>query len=377
MKVRFGYFYRMIQASFILVMFFLCNQAAGADPVIMDGPDKDSHRNNGELTLWLANNNQMHKLGILAYDQNTASKNMDISRHNLSGKVTLVITHKGNSAAHIDAVLVDNQGPVSVDGTSENKELAIKKLSQVNNDLIDAYNRRLQLDFFLLKPAKTITLAARIEPAQLSRFPFTFPLDNLYSPITTGSVFYEYLIDSHEGKIGIDQVSDSVKPFFKVFSEAGSGHPSEFTYGWVSNDEQNLYVTIDFSGDNTMDRDGKDYAKVHINTTEGIKTFPLTHEKQKWGKSKFTYTASNSFQHRVYEFVIPFWALGADLTQKIKIAFEAYGTLAPPPLPVYLPDHVDPVDPDDQVDLDEQVDPDDPKASEDVRQDAGSSDIKE
>ena len=63
------------------------------------------------------------------------------------------------------------------------------------------------------------------------------------------------------------------------------------------------------------------------------------------------YTASNSYQHMVYEFVIPLLAIGTNLAKNIKIAFEAYGTMAPPPpptvsLPVCVPDHVDPVDPD-------------------------------
>jgi len=355
MKGRYYYFNRILKASLVILTVVLCNQTAGADSAIKyEG--KDIGHTNGEMTLWMADNNQVHKLGALAYGKHITSNSIDVSNRNLSGNVRLYITHKGNSAAHIDAVLIDNRGPVSVDGTIEDKGLAIRKLTAVNNDLIDAHNRRIQFDFYLSQPAQKITLAARIEPEQLSPYAFFFPPENLYSQIDTRSLFYEYAIDRQTGEIGIDQITGTVKPFFKVFSKSGSGHPSEFTYGWVSNDAKNLYVTIDFSGDNTLDRNGKDYARVYINTKEGIKIFSVTQEKREWGIPKFTYTASNSFQHRVYEFVIPFLALGTTMTENIKIAFEVYGTNAapPPPTPPAPPQPVslpDPVDPADLIDL--------------------------
>jgi len=35
----------------------------------------------------------------------------------------------------------------------------------------------------------------------------------------------------------------------------GSGHPSSYTYGWVTNDDKALHVKLEFTPDNTMDGD--------------------------------------------------------------------------------------------------------------------------
>ncbi len=41
-------------------------------------------------------------------------------------------------------------------------------------------------------------------------------------------------------------------PFFKEWSQPTSGHPANFTYGWVRNDANNLYVAIDFAPANAQ-----------------------------------------------------------------------------------------------------------------------------
>ena len=41
--------------------------------------------------------------------------------------------------------------------------------------------------------------------------------------------------------------------------------------------------------DNTMDG-GKDYAKVYVNTPEGLRMFKASVPEQRWGRPGFTYT---------------------------------------------------------------------------------------
>lgn len=123
----------------------------------------------------------------------------------------------------------------------------------------------------------------------------------------------------------------SETPFFKEYSVTGTGHPSGFTYGWVRNDTQSLYVTIDFTPDDTMDGD-KDYARVYVKTERGIRDFKVSVPETKWGRPDFTYTDKVAYQHKVYDFAIPLEEIGVkdlDTQRELLLAFAAYGTAGP------------------------------------------------
>ena len=129
-------------------------------------------------------------------------------------------------------------------------------------------------------------------------------------------------IDGH-----LDEVSDQM-PFFREYSRSVTGHPSDYTHGWVWNDDENLYVTMDFTPDNTMDGE-KDYAKVYISTKTGIKEYKVSVPETRWGAPGFSYTNMVGYQHKVYEFKIPL----AEITEEslrgydaVLLAFSAYGT---------------------------------------------------
>ena len=66
---------------------------------------------------------------------------------------------------------------------------------------------------------------------------------------------------------------------------------------------------MDFTPDNTMDG-VKDYAKVYAKTAEGLKEFKVSVPETGWGSPGFAYTNKASYQHKVYEFKIPFSQLG-------------------------------------------------------------------
>jgi hypothetical protein len=75
-----------------------------------------------------------------------------------------------------------------------------------------------------------------------------------------------------------------------------------------------------------MDGD-KDYAKVYINTSNGVREFKVSEAETKWGKPDFTYTNKVAYQHKVYKFKIPFTEIaGGDVPEKLSLAFAAYGT---------------------------------------------------
>ena len=229
--------------------------------------------------------------------------------------------------AHIDYVMIDGVAPMAISGAREGDELAMKKIVAEDFDVIDVENLSIVMDFNAL-PGQ-LEVKARIEPDEITPYPFMYPQVNTYKEITNKSKFYTYELNSKVGSLKMDGELDEMgNPFFKVFNRPGTGHPDAYTYAWVMNDDENLYVTIDFVPDNTIDGD-KDYTKVFVKTKNGVKTYKLSVPEQKWGVPGFTYTKNAVYQHKVYEFKIPLSEFEAD--EKLEVAFAAYGTAAPPP----------------------------------------------
>ena len=292
---------------------------------------------NGEFIVSLFRDGTWQTVGALAYGQDLTEHQLDLSGLIPSGQVALRLTHEGDTAAHIDAIQLGGAAPQTVLGASEDTVLALKKLASRDYDVIDAAHRTLTFVFDLAtgQPA-SLALTARIEPEHISQIPFQFPPDNTYRIMSASSSFYTYAFDSQPGTLTIDgDLADENlgEPFFKEFSRPGTGHPANYTYGWVRNDDENLYVAIDFTPDNTMDGD-KDYAKVYVNAPGGLREFKVSVPEQQWGKPGFTYTPRAVYQHKVYEFKIPLAELGLTPAQPglpLELAFAAYGTAAAGP----------------------------------------------
>ncbi|MEW6714632.1 MAG: hypothetical protein AB1306_06035 [Nitrospirota bacterium] len=276
---------------------------------------------NGEFEVSVFKDGNWQKTESLPFDQFFSEKRIETGSSAAEGALRIKITQKGGHAAHIDSVLLDNMPPLEIKGTDD--PLIMKKLSQKDFDVMDASGKEIELAFDSKEKASSLSISARIEGERISEAPFQYPLSNLYKKIDSKAKFYTYKLDAKE---------DDAKPFFKEYSVTGSGHPSGYTYGWVSNDRENLYVKIDFTPDNTMDG-SKDYAKVNVKTEEGVKEFKVSVPETKWGKPDFTYTDKVSYQHKTYDFAIPFKELGindAGKADEIQLAFSAYGTASPP-----------------------------------------------
>jgi hypothetical protein len=61
--------------------------------------------------------------------------------------------------------------------------------------------------------------------------------------------------------------------------------------------------------------------------------FKVATEQMKWGRPGFAYTPRVAYEHKVYEFKIPFAAIGMSHPPKpgtrLDLAFAAYGTFTP------------------------------------------------
>lgn len=287
---------------------------------------------NGEFVVYVQNNGEWEKAGSLPFGKNLTKEELSLSNYSGEGnKISVRILQTGGGAAHIDAVLLGGQPPRTIKNAGSNIK---HKISKIDNDLIDAHAKEIDMVFDAKGADRTLTLAARIEALTISDVAFQFPTKNTGKPVDAASEFYSYRLNSERGSLKIDgNIAElaNKKPFFKVYSNTGSGHPSGYTYGWVRNDDRNLYVAIDFTPDNTMDGQ-KDYAKVFINNGSEIKEYKVSVPEKRWGLAGFNYTDKVGYQHKVYEFKIPLSDIYDNANPKkdeLLLAFAAYGTAGP------------------------------------------------
>jgi len=275
---------------------------------------------NGEYVVSVWRDGSWRTAGSLTCDRFFRERTIDLADLVTAGQPARIgISQKGGGAAHIDAALLGGVAPEKIKGADEPRALA--KLSKQDFDVIDSFHKIIELSYPAVGKDRTLSLTARVESVEISKTPFQFPPDNLFKPMNKSSRFYSYQLNSEKANT----------PFFKEYSQTGSGHPSGFTYGWVRNDGKNLYVKIDFTPDNTVDGD-KDYAKVYVNTPKGLKEFKVSVPDTNWGRADFTYTDKVSYEHKVYDFTIPLNELGVMSARKAKelqLAFAAYGTATP------------------------------------------------
>ncbi len=230
----------------------------------------------------------------------------------------------GGTAAQIDGVLLDGQGPADAEGLTA--PLGLAKLQSVDCDVTNLHEQAVILTFGTC--GSDLELTARVQGDMTGTFPFEYPGENSLGPVTADSAFYSYAVAT-----GPTAIDTGAEPFMSVFSRPGTGHPEGYTHVWVANDEEHLLVTMDFTSDNTMDADD-DYAIVHVRTASGVRDFRVSANESEWGDVAFTYTDTVSYQHKVYSFEIPWEEIGGP-TATVDVAFTAYGTAAIALAPVH------------------------------------------
>ena len=303
--------------------------SAGASPTVTQLPPIQTGSNGnaapgGSYEISVLKDGAWHKAGSFSFDRFFREQRLDLSRIiPLNKTARIQIREQGGGAAHIDAVLLGGLKPERIAGSDDARALA--KVSKKDNDVIDSFGKTIEVAFPEGVKDRSLVLAARIEGLEISKQPFQFPPANLFRKMNAHSAFYTYRLGQQGKTPGEGQL------LFKEYSRTGTGHPAGYTWGWVSNDKENLYVKIDFTPDNTMDGD-KDYAAVYVKTDRGIREFKSSVSRTAWGRPSFMYTANAEYEHKVYDFRISLRELGVHQQQAPKdlfLAFAAYGTSAP------------------------------------------------
>ncbi|MBM3296221.1 MAG: fibronectin type III domain-containing protein [Candidatus Aminicenantes bacterium] len=282
---------------------------------------------NGEFVVSVWAGGKWKEAGSLEYDRFVKEKSLDLAPL-LAGadEARIRITQRGGGAAHIDSVRLGGHPPASVSGAEA--ERPSSKLALPDHDVLDAAGRSFEISFPGGRSDAVLMLTARVEGIKIPSASFRFPASNA----SETSKFYSYRMGSVSPP-PMDggepwRAAMACDPFFKEFCSTSSGHPDGFTGGWVSNDEDSLYITLDFTPDNTCDGD-KDYAAVHVRCGGDVKEFRVSESETRWGTAHFTYTDGAAYEHKVYEFVIPRSELGdAGSEGHVRLAFSAYGTAA-------------------------------------------------
>jgi hypothetical protein len=249
--------YKRIRFLLILVTILLfavsnlaVSQATQYNPLGAKSAEKMT--SNGEYEIYVLSQDKWQQAGKLPFDKFFRERELDLSGFLSNDReVKVKVVQRGGGAAHIDSVLLGGTPPVAVEDIRD----GLKKLSHKDFDVVDAFGKEILITFPEKSKDSILRLTARVESTTIGKTPFQFPIANLYKKMDANSAFYNYKMNTE----------NTLFPIFKEYSLTGSGHPSGYTYGWVGNDDRNLYVKIDFTPDNTMDGD-KDYAKVYVKT---------------------------------------------------------------------------------------------------------------
>jgi hypothetical protein len=116
----------------------------------------------------------------------------------------------------------------------------------------------------------------------------------------------------------IDEVDEKLEPSFSPFWEPVTGHPDAYTYIYLTQDEENIYFSLDVTMDNT-DELGEDWTSITI----GQNTYKVDDFNDTYGKCAFGTTGKVTYKHQTCEIRIPKNEIGSD---EFNFTLEYYGT---------------------------------------------------
>jgi len=254
-----------------------------------------------------------------------AARTLELSTALGTGPVRIRISPRAGGRAHVDEVTLNGHAPTA----SSTPDLT--KLLKVDFDVVEAPAAGLELVFEAVSAPAKLELTARVEPPEIATAPFQFPPRNTFRETTLDSAFYTYHLGARPGRLTVDgELANEAlgEPLFSERIPCTSGHPQGATTGWVRNDEEALYVAIDFTPDNTCDGDA-DYAEVFVARAGELRSYRVTASDQRWGRAGFTPTERAPYPHKTYELALPLAELREPGANELRLAFATYGTASP------------------------------------------------
>lgn len=300
---------------------------AGAQGPVLRFPYTPEFDPVGSYSFSVLVGNEWQPVGAIEADAHMRPGEIDLTEWATGSTMNLRIARTGGGMAHVDALMVNGNPPLVDD-----PRLA-GKLGQLDYDVLDD-SEVVGVWTFETEPNSRTLLqfTGRIEPSEIIKEPFLYPLANIYTEIGADSEFYDYTVGSRPGRFEVDGSIDEESlgaPLFSEWFRVGTGHPQGSTFGWIQDDGESLFVAIDFTADNSIDGE-VDYSAVYVNTPSGVREFRVSIVETRWGQTKFAYTPRVPWEHKTYEFAIPFAELSISPGDELELAFAAYGTGGPP-----------------------------------------------
>jgi len=280
----------------------------------------DQHDDLDSFDILVLKNGDWHLHGELDfYDYETLQLPID----NNAGQLKIRLEQHGHDAAFVDYVAVRKENttyhPISAINIDSGTDVLTKVLSP-EYDVCDAWESTLEIVWDSVPENITLVIRAVEEDFDKAHG------GPLYHPYIPRGYTVSYTL-INDGGITVDgMLEESTEPAFSAFWKPSSPHPDGYTYGWLHCDEDYLYAGIEVTADNTPDEE--DWGALYVMVDGELKEFRVSCDEAKWGVNGFQYTSSVSYEHRIYEFVIPLSEINTLIGDEIQYGFGCYGTVA-------------------------------------------------
>ena len=238
----------------------------------------------------------------------------------VDGSVTLRIVQRNMPYADIDQIKLAACGaeltPIYAQYTADGQDV-LADILKIDRNVIVVHEQEVEISWKIPAGCDEATLYLTANEYG-DGFPFEHPWHSYLS----------YEMGSNPGSIVVDgciNETDGAIPFSSPYWEPTSGHPDGYTYIYISDDDENVYFTLDVTSDNTCEV-GKDWAEIAVLAPDGTEqVFRIDDFDDTWGQWTFGITSKVSYKHKSCEFAIPKAIVGDD---DIEFKLRYYGTVS-------------------------------------------------
>jgi parallel beta-helix repeat protein len=182
-------------------------------------------------------------------------------------------------------------------------ESVLEDILEIDSNVIVAHEREIEVSWDIPDSCSETAI-----------LPLFFP-DAGYATVS-----HDTAVPVIDGKL--DETDGIETPTYTVFWRFDSGHPEGYVYVYTSQDDENVYISLDITPDNTNEY-GEDWAEITFRTPEGNKAFRIDDYYDEYGKCAFGLTSKVSYKHQTCEFRIPKSEIGSE---ELDFMLLYYGT---------------------------------------------------
>jgi len=256
---------------------------------------------------------------VQPFETQYTTKEFNFSK-NEDGEIKLRIIQKDTAFGDVEQIKLNACGQDMTPEYAiytENDRSVLEDILEIDKNVTVAHEKEIEVMWSIPETCgeqATLYLTANeYRPGTPFRSPprgnFNYAMQNLENSITVDGVINE-----------TDGISS---PQYSPFWRPTTGHPDGHTYIYISDDQHNLYISLDITMDNT-DEYGEDWAEITVILENGEeKIFRIDDFTDTYGKCGFGMTGKVDYKHQTCEFSIPKSEIGND---NFNFSLRYYGT---------------------------------------------------